>query len=121
MKELAKLLAESYRVLRPGGLMIHMELPLNVDVEPYEQFYLDWDAYYNKEPFYKALRDLDVRQAVIDAGFDSEKYNRFVIPSQHNHGVDAVLDAARSEADEVEGNVGKLQAGLKWFTFGAWK
>ena len=121
MKEVAKVFAESYRVLKPGGLMIHMELPLNVDVEPYEQFYLDWDSYYNKEPFYKSLRDLDVRQSVADAGFDGDKFIRFVIPSQFNHGAGAVLDAAKAEAGTVEGNVGKLQGGLKWFTFGAWK
>jgi ubiquinone/menaquinone biosynthesis C-methylase UbiE len=121
MKEVAKVFAESYRVLKPGGLMIHMELPLNADVEPYEQFYLDWDAYYNKEPFYKALRDLDVRQVVTDSGFDADKFVRFVVPSQCNHGEEAVLDAAKAEADTVKGNVGKLQGGLQWFTFGAWK
>ena len=121
MSDVAKVFQESYRVLKPGGLMIHMELPLNADVPPYEQFYLDWDAYYNKEPFYKSLRDLDVRKAVITAGFDQDKFVRFVIPSQHNHGAEAVLDAAEEDANRVEGNVGKLQDGLKWFTFGAWK
>lgn len=121
MSDVAKVFEESYRVLKPGGLMIHMELPLNADVPVYEQFYLDWDAYYNKEPFYKALRDLDVRQAVADAGFSDDHFVRFVIPSQHNHGADAVLEAAAANTNEVEGNVGKLQDGLKWFTFGAWK
>ncbi len=121
MFDVAKVFEESYRVLKPGGLMIHMELPLNAEVPPYEQFYLDWDAYYNKEPFYKSLRDLDVRQAVLDAGFDEDKFVRFIIPSQHNHGAKAVLEAAKEDANKVEGNVGKLQDGLKWFTFGAWK
>lgn len=121
MSDVARVFQESYRVLKPGGLMIHMELPLNADVPAYEQFYLDWDAYYNKEPFYKSLRDLDVRHAVVDAGFDEGKFVRFVIPSQHNHGADAVLSAAKADANAVEGNVGKLQDGLKWFTFGAWK
>ncbi len=121
MSDVAKVFAECHRVLKPGGLMIHMELPLNADVEPYEQFYLDWDAYYNKEPFYKSLRDLDVKAAVTDAGFAADNFVRFIIPSQHNHGADAVVEAARADAGTVEGNVGKLQDGLKWFTFGAWK
>lgn len=121
MSDVAKVFEESYRVLKPGGLMIHMELPLNADVPAYEQFYLDWDAYYNKEPFYKSLRDLDVRKAVTDAGFGDDQFVRFVIPSQHNHGDHAVLEAAAADTNAVEGNVGKLQDGLKWFTFGAWK
>ena len=121
MRDVAKVFAECHRVLKPGGLMIHMELPLNADVEPYEQFYLDWDAYYNKEPFYKSLRDLDVRSAVTAAGFADEDFFRFIVPSQHNHGADSVIEAARMDANRVEGNVGKLQDGLKWFTFGAWK
>jgi ubiquinone/menaquinone biosynthesis C-methylase UbiE len=121
MRDVAKVLAECHRVLKPGGLMIHMELPLNVDVEPYEQFYLDWDAYYNKEPFYKSLRDLDVRAEVTKAGFADDNFVSFIIPSLHNHGADAVVEAARADAHAIEGNVGKLQDGLKWFTFGAWK
>ncbi|MGB1876674.1 MAG: class I SAM-dependent methyltransferase [Rhodospirillaceae bacterium] len=119
--DVAKVLVESYRVLKPGGLMIHMELPLNADMEPYDQFYMDWDAYYNKEPFYKSLRDTDVQKAVTDAGFDEGNFVRFVIPSQHGFGADAIKYAAAASADAVEGNVGKLQGGLKWFTFGGWK
>ena len=119
--DVAKVLEESYRVLKPGGLMIHMELPLNADMEPYEQFYMDWDAYYNKEPFYKSLRDTDVQQAVTDAGFEADKFVRFVIPSQHGFGAGSLRDAATATVDAVEGNVGKLQGGLKWFTFGGWK
>ena len=117
----AKVFEESYRVLKPGGLMIHMELPLNADMEPYDQFYMDWDAYYNKEPFYKSLRDTDVQKAVTDAGFAADKFVRFVIPSQHGFGADAVRESATASADAIEGNVGKLQGGLKWFTFGGWK
>ena len=119
--DVAKVLEESYRVLKTGGLMIHMELPLNADMEPYDQFYMDWDAYYNKEPFYKSLRDTDVQQAVTDAGFEADKFVRFVIPSQHGFGAGSLRDAATATVDAVEGNVGKLQGGLKWFTFGGWK
>ena len=116
-----KLFKESYRVLKPGGLMLHMELPLNADVEPYEQFYIDWDSYYNKEPFYKSLRDLDVKKKVLEAGFNEDKFVRFVIPSNHNNGSDAVINAAQASEHDVAGNVGRLEGGLQWFTFGAWK
>jgi len=120
-QEVLKLFKESYRVLKPGGLMLHMELPLNADVEPYEQFYIDWDSYYNKEPFYKSLRDLDVKKKVLEAGFNEDKFVRFVIPSNHNNGSDAVINAAQASEHDVAGNVGRLEGGLQWFTFGAWK
>lgn len=114
-------MSECYRVLRPGGLMIHMELPPNSTVEPYEQFYLDWDAYYNKEPFYKKFRDSDLPSMVGKAGFAKDKYFQYGIPSAHNHGEQAVLDAASAGGDNLGGNVGRLEKGLRWFTFGAWK
>lgn len=120
-EKVKSVLSESYRVLRPGGLMIHMELPLNSIVEPYEQFYLDWDSYYNKEPFYKSFRDLDLKSCVVDVGFKEEKYFESIIPSHFNHGNDAVISAAKNKDPDASRNIGKLEDGINWFTFGAWK
>jgi ubiquinone/menaquinone biosynthesis C-methylase UbiE len=121
-KGVAQCLRECHRVLKPGGLMIHMELPPNVRVPPYEQFYLDWDAYYNKEPWYKKFRDTDLRSLVTDAGFAARSYFECVIPSCHNHGNDAVLAAAEAAGTgRPGGNVGRLADGIQWFTFGARK
>ncbi|MDX2221361.1 MAG: class I SAM-dependent methyltransferase [Rhodospirillaceae bacterium] len=112
---------ECFRVLKPGGLMIHMELPPNSAVPAYEQFYLDWDAYYNKEPWYKKFRDTDLKSLVTHGGFAAEKYFYYVIPSHHNAGDAAVVNAAIADAAPTGGNVGRLADGLRWFTFGAWK
>lgn len=120
-KGVAQCIKECHRVLKPGGLMIHMELPPNVEVPAYEQFYLDWDAYYNKEPWYKKFRDTDLKALVTSAGFAANKFFQYVMPSWHNHGGDAVLSAARTAASKTEGNVGRLAEGIRWFTFGAWK
>ena len=35
-----------------------MELPPNDALGAYEAFYLDWDCFYNNEPYYKGFRDL---------------------------------------------------------------
>ena len=43
-KDISRIFAEAHRLLRPGGLMLHMELPPNSQLSPYESFYLDWDS-----------------------------------------------------------------------------
>ena len=47
LKDIRAYLAEAHRVLKPGGILLTMELPPNNRMEPYDRFYLDWD-YYNK-------------------------------------------------------------------------
>ena len=37
------------------------------------------------------------------------------------HGADAVTLAARDSQATSTKNIGKLQDGINWFTFGAWK
>ena len=76
----AAFFSEAYRVLKPGGLFLNMELPPNNKMEAYDRFYLDWDCYYNKEPYYKPFRDQDYVQLCTAAGFSADKYVETVIP-----------------------------------------
>jgi SAM-dependent methyltransferase len=119
----AKTLAEAHRVLRPGGLMLHMELPPNGQMAPFEAFYLDWDSYYNMEPYYKGYRDEDPRALCTGGGFAAEDYFQFVVPSVGIYGEDAVATAASSDAAHDVGaeTTGRLAEGVMWFGYGAWK
>jgi len=122
LKTIGKVMEEAHRVLRPGGLMLHMELPPNSQMGPFEGFYLDWDSYYNEEPFYKTFRDQDPRELCAKAGFPPENYFQFVVPSIGIYGEDAVREAARSDSVKVnDETTGRLARGVKWFGFGAWK
>lgn len=117
-----KALAEAYRVLKPGGLMVHMELPPNDQMTAFDGFYLDWDCWYNQEPFYKGYRDLGNANLCAEAGFDPDKYMQFVIPSREGYGEDVFDKAAAGDAAGVDNDlVGRLAAGVQWFVFGAWK
>ncbi len=119
----AKTLAEAHRVLRPGGLMLHMELPPNGQMAPFEAFYLDWDSYYNNEPYYKGYRDEDPRALCVGGGFAAADYFQFVVPSIGIYGADAVAAAATSDAAHSVGaeTTGRLAEGVMWFGYGAWK
>jgi ubiquinone/menaquinone biosynthesis C-methylase UbiE len=119
----ANTIAEAYRVLRPGGLMLHMELPPNGQMAPFEAFYLDWDSYYNNEPYYKGYRDEDPKTLCTGGGFAAEDYFQFVVPSIGIYGDQAVTDAATSDAAPAVGaeTTGRLAEGVMWFGYGAWK
>ena len=122
LKTTGKVFKEIRRVLRPGGLMLHMELPPNTQMGAFEGFYLDWDCYYNVEPFYKAFRDQEPADLCRKAGFAADRYFQFVVPSIGSYGTAAVDEAIASEAHAVNcETTGRLANGIQWFGFGAWK
>jgi ubiquinone/menaquinone biosynthesis C-methylase UbiE len=122
-KSRAKCFEEAYRVLRPGGLMVHMELPPNAQMGAFEGFYLDWDSYYNNEPYYKGYRDEVPRDLCTRAGFAEGDFFEFVAPSLGIYGEQAIIDAARGDRAEGVGQqtTGRLAEGVMWYGFGAWK
>lgn len=121
-KTRAAFFREAHRLLRPGGLLLNMELPPNSQMGAFEGFYLDWDCYYNKEPYYKGFRDEEPRALCEAGGFRSGNFLQFVVPSIGIYGEDAVRQAARADHHDVNRETtGRLADGVQWFGFGAWK
>jgi len=122
-KNIRAIFKEAYRMLKPGGVMLHYELPPNKMLSAYDSFYLDWDSFYNKEPFYKAFRDMDPQEECVTAGFKKSKYFQYVAPSLNFYGEDAVTKAVADAKSHTDGenHMGRLVDGVQWFTFGAWK
>ena len=80
VKATKKVLKECYRLLSPGGMMVHMELPSSSQVDPYYNFYLDWDNEHNNEPHYRDFRSQDFNHLMTSAGFNLNNCFNITIP-----------------------------------------
>ncbi len=68
------IVGETHRLLAPGGIVLHVEQPQYDPSMPlFEQAMRDWDAFYNNEPFWSALHEIDLDAYMIAAGFKAEE------------------------------------------------
>ncbi len=63
------MLKESFRVLKPGGLVAHLDLPPYNQQSVYNAFLMDWDTRNNGEPYWHAFHELDLVAEYEAAGF----------------------------------------------------
>jgi SAM-dependent methyltransferase len=62
-------IAESYRVLKPGGLAAHLDLPPYNRQSAYSAFLMDWETRNNGEPYWRGFHELDLPAIYREAGF----------------------------------------------------
>ncbi|WP_420440778.1 methyltransferase domain-containing protein [Candidatus Poriferisodalis sp.] len=74
-------LAECRRLLAPGGLMVHGDFAGYAGVDPVTQAMIDWDTYYNHEPFWGPMRDMDLVAESVSAGFDDGAVEITAVPT----------------------------------------
>lgn len=120
LEDIRRFFSQARRVLRPGGLLLNMELPPNRELSPYDQFYLDWDCYYNLEPYYRTFRDQAPEDLIAAGGFARDSYVQFVVPQFSYMSEGEFADAVRAGCT-VGRDTGRLSSGVQWFGFGAWK
>jgi len=67
------ILRECWRLLRPGGLVLHLDVPYHADRIPLiKQVTNDWQVRYNGEPFWTGFVELDMMAELTAAGFTRE-------------------------------------------------
>ena len=67
------ILRECWRLLRPGGLVLHLDVPYQPQRMPLlKQITNHWQVRHNGEPFWSGFAALDMKAEVIRAGFDPE-------------------------------------------------
>jgi SAM-dependent methyltransferase len=111
-KALPRILREAWRLLAPGGVMLHTETPPYGSLPPFEAFMFDWDARNNNEPFWTASHELDPRAEVEAAGFPREAAFE-AAPLSH-------YSTTQSKPKRVFKG-GEIGGGWRWYVWGARK
>ena len=115
---LPRMFAEAHRLLRAGGLTIHLEQPPYRGIPAFEQFMRDWDGRFNNEPFWSALHETDLAALLAKSGFGSANVfeTRCVAPAAGESALDAA-GQPRAAAVKHE-DFGRAPA---WYAVGAWQ
>jgi len=101
------------RLLKKGGLTLHLEQPQYTNMGFYEQFIRDWDTYFNNEPYWGPMHELDLKTVLNDCGFNGN--DMFEV------GVVSLIDEkifGKREAGDAGEDYGRAPV---WNAFGLWK
>lgn len=110
-----RVIAECYRLLAPGGIMAHMELPPAKSVSALQTFTFDWDCRFNNEPHYAHYRAQDPSALCRAAGFPKDGLFEITVPQL---GFMSSADYDRFLKGEIEA---RPHGRGGWFIFGGRK
>lgn len=70
-KALPNVFKECHRLLKPGGAMVHLEVPARLDeLDTWGRIRGDYEIQYNYEPFWKGALTADYKKLCQDIGFN---------------------------------------------------
>jgi SAM-dependent methyltransferase len=75
---------ESYRLLKTGGLMLHLDTLLYMcPSNPMFRYFRDTETYYNSEPFVGCAELEDLTRLALEAGFAPEHCHPYKVPGYY--------------------------------------
>ena len=75
------MIAESFRVVRPGGVVIHQDVSIRFEPTLVHQVERDWDTHFNNEPHWAAYAQADLIAEMQAAGFTPEAVVEHNLPA----------------------------------------
>lgn len=112
-KAITNIVNECFRLLRPGEIMVHGDVPEFDKYWPdaYDRFQRDWTTHFNAEPFRTKMRAMDMPAIAEEAGFDRRSIAEELVPSAFGQtGYDRTSLYGQTHA-----------YGMKWWTLVAQK
>jgi SAM-dependent methyltransferase len=68
------LVRESWRLLAPGGVCVHQDVPLTFrGLSEFQKFESSWDTLHNNEPFWEVYASADLRSEMLAAGIPEQQ------------------------------------------------
>ncbi|MDX2223608.1 MAG: class I SAM-dependent methyltransferase [Rhodospirillaceae bacterium] len=122
---LRRILTRIHGALNPGGVTLNLEQPnFTPDTPVFDRFLRNWDAWYNNEPFWVALHEMDLTAELVRAGFDRARcfeggVNPDLEPGHYPAWAATVSRHDHEHARPKPGQTGYNGEG--WYLFGAWK
>ena len=114
-KAMPAIIRECHRLLKPGGVMIHADLPPFDLMDPFTQFILDNETWYNNEPFWGAMREIDQIALAKSAGFAEPRFDTAPMAIMEFAAADASYTAEAAETlAEREFTAGEYAPGGGW-------
>ncbi|MFC5371216.1 class I SAM-dependent methyltransferase [Brevundimonas faecalis] len=73
-ESLGRIFREARRVLRPGGIVVHQDVPMKgADFSPFEKFIFAWQTKNNDEPFWDEFLATHAPSVMQEVGFASDQ------------------------------------------------
>jgi SAM-dependent methyltransferase len=117
-KAMPRIVRECHRLLAPGGYVIHADLPPFELMNPFTQFILDNETWYNNEPFWGAMREIDQIRLAVEAGFPEADVAFATAPmaimESASEGAAGYTDASASAVADREFTAGEFAPGGGW-------